>query len=243
LKAGDQPKPKRTLSVASASSKTSTDSIGWTSANPDNFVPRATSSAEASAAAEQAYSGGAVLSGWFRKQPEKRGKAKRRFFELHFLAMATAELRYFEKAVSGDERAPERLQGKNQRGECVVNHNSGVNVLTADCNLRIVNADRTWYFTAETAEECDLWGNMLMAVVDDSTALQQGRVDPKSRFAAIAMASQGVAVPMPPQSAAQKPTRQQSKAAVKAEKLAKKGRKKKGQQQAPMTFVGLDDAE
>jgi hypothetical protein len=45
---------------------------------------------------------------------------------------------------------------------------------------------------------------------------------------------------MPPQSAAQKPTRQESKAAVKAEKLAKKDRKKKGQQQAPMTFVDPD---
>ena len=102
-----------------------------------------------------------MLQGWFTKQPERRGKCKRRFFTLTFTAEGTAEIQYFGKAtaaaihdptVSVDANGKKMMTGVNSKGsftitpECVVECGAGPG---REFLLTITTNDRVWRLEAD----------------------------------------------------------------------------------------------
>ena len=99
-----------------------------------------------SASAVQCRSVDGIPYVWMLKKPEKRGKAQRRFFELH-----GTELRYYEDESGG--------HGRDQKGAVELGPDSRVTV--ADRDLTITNPDRVWALVTDTAEEATQWAALL----------------------------------------------------------------------------------
>jgi hypothetical protein len=121
-----------------------------------------------------------ILSGWFSKQPEKRGKAQRRFFELHYLPLS-AEIRYFEDVVFDPGARTQR--GKNQaKGSVPVYHGSMILFSSDKPDLVVHNPTRTWKLTADDVAQAKEWGELLRKVSSDAKAVDAGNADPRTRF-------------------------------------------------------------
>jgi len=109
------------------------------------------------------------FSGWFEKQPEKRGKSKRRFLEL-YMASVPAEIRYYQ-AVRTDP-VSRCLVGKKLKGSLKVDMAS--NVGCQGLALTIRNPDRLWVLSAESEAQAEAWAGMLRTIVADARAVHQG---------------------------------------------------------------------
>eukprot|EP00040_Diaphanoeca_grandis_P005200 m.31806 g.31806 ORF g.31806 m.31806 type:complete len:138 (+) comp16523_c0_seq1:117-530(+) len=120
------------------------------------------------------------LTAWFTKQPQKRGKAQKRFFELHYLPLS-AEIRYFEEVMFDAETRTQMGKGE-QKGSIPIYKDSLILFGGKDPELFVHNPTRTWKLTAEKIEEARAWGGLLRKVVSDAKAVDLGEKDPETRY-------------------------------------------------------------
>jgi hypothetical protein len=153
------------------------------------------------------------LQGWFLKQPEKRGKWKRRFFTLTFTKYGSTEIEYFEKAApavaggggGGGGGGSGNGDGGGGGGGLLVGVKlKGSFCITAECTaeygpgpgrdflLAIHTAERVWRLTAEEQAQPEMWGRLIAAAAADAAKVAAGDgTDPQTRFACVGSTSGG----------------------------------------------------
>ena len=88
--------------------------------------------------------------GWLLKQPEKRGKAKRRYFVLR-----NATLAYYENEVEG--------RGVSPVGSVLLSRHCGLT--TQGSELMISTPDRTWHLRAADKRDASQWTSAITGKV------------------------------------------------------------------------------